>query len=77
MSTANTPALPAEGFIRAKALIAGVVPVARATLHRWVAAGDFPRPVRLGPGVAAWRVEDVRAWIASKGQPADDGDDIG
>jgi prophage regulatory protein len=56
--------LPETGFIRAKALLAGVVPVARATLHRWVADGRFPKPVKLGPGVSAWRVEDVRAWIA-------------
>ena len=58
--------LPETGFIRAKALLAGVVPVARATLHRWVAEGRFPKPVKLGPGTTAWRVEDVRAWIAQR-----------
>jgi prophage regulatory protein len=57
--------LPETGFVRMKALLAcGAVPVARGTLYRWIAAGAFPRPVKLGPGVSAWRVEDVRAWIA-------------
>ena len=72
MTTAAAPILPAEGFVRAKTLLAcGAVPITRATLHRWVAAGAFPPPVKLGPGCSAWRVDDVRAWIASKNETAD------
>lgn len=32
------------------------------TVWRWVKAGTFPKPVRISPGVTAWRVEDVEAF---------------
>jgi len=43
------------------------VPVSKATLWRRVKAGTFPAPVKLSPGVTAWRAEDLRAWIAVQG----------
>jgi prophage regulatory protein len=58
--------LPETGFIRAAKLVPGIIPIARSTLHKWVAEGRFPKPVKLGPAVTAWRVEDVRAWIAKQ-----------
>ena len=46
----------------------GLLPVCSATLWRMVTSGRFPSPVRLPGGrVTAWRVEDVRAWIAAQG----------
>jgi len=63
--------LPDVGFIRQAQLvgnkgkgIAGVIPFSPATLWRKVNSGDFPAPVKLSVGVTAWKVEDVRAWIA-------------
>jgi hypothetical protein len=44
-----------------------IVPWSAATLWRKVKAEQFPAPVKLSEGVTAWRVEDVRAWIESKG----------
>ncbi|GAB4231983.1 MAG: hypothetical protein Kow00109_04330 [Acidobacteriota bacterium] len=35
----------------------------RATLRRWVAAGDFPPPIPVGPNSLAWRADEVRAWL--------------
>lgn len=65
-----TPAtLPETGFIRARQLVPAIIPIARSTLHKWVAEGRFPKPVKLGPGVTAWRVEDVRAWIQGQDLP--------
>jgi predicted DNA-binding transcriptional regulator AlpA len=58
--------LPETGFIRAGCLVPAIVPIARSTLHKWVSEGRFPRPVKLGPATTAWRVEDVRAWIAAR-----------
>jgi len=29
-----------------------------------VQAGTAPRPVKLGPGITAWRVGELRAWLA-------------
>lgn len=56
--------LPAYGYIRQSRLIPNVVPISPATLWRKVAAGTFPRPVKLSERVTAWRIEDVRAWLA-------------
>ena len=56
--------LPEVGFVRQAALL-DLVPFSAATLWRRVGAGEFPRPVKLGPRITAWRVEDVREWIQS------------
>ncbi|HVQ64712.1 MAG TPA: AlpA family phage regulatory protein [Terriglobia bacterium] len=40
-----------------------VFPVSRSTWWAGVAAGRFPKPVRLGPRCVAWRVRDIRALI--------------
>ncbi len=65
--------LPETGFLRlpqiigdptAKPPIPPVIPVGRSTWWAGVKSGRFPRPVKtLGPRVAAWRVEDIRALI--------------
>ncbi|UUZ49505.1 AlpA family phage regulatory protein [Massilia sp. B-10] len=39
----------------------------RATLWRWVAAGTFPKPVKLSPGVTAWDNDDLDAYDAARG----------
>lgn len=65
--------LPATGFVRQRQLLTGpapVLPFSSATLWRRVQSGDFPRPVRLGPKLTAWRAEDVRAWIERQGASA-------
>lgn len=64
--------LPATGFVREKWLVnqpkgrAGVLGISRTTLWRKVMAQEFPQPVKLSAGVTAWRVEDVRKWIADQ-----------
>ena len=42
------------------------VPVSETTLWRYVKAGTFPRPVRLGKNSVAWRADDVNAWIDAR-----------
>ncbi len=63
------PGLPASGFIRQRQLLS-IIPVSPATLWRWVKAGDFVQPVRLGANTTAWRIEDVRSWMNSQGRPS-------
>jgi prophage regulatory protein len=57
--------LPKTGFIRLKNIIApyGPIPVSKSTLWAWVTSKRFPQPVKLGPKITAWRVEDIRALI--------------
>lgn len=38
--------------------------ISRSTLLRWVAAGWFPAPHRLGPRVRPWSEADVNLWFS-------------
>jgi len=60
--SANT--LPATGFLRLPAVLS-LIPVARSTWWAGVKSGRYPKPVKLGPRMSAWRAEDVRSLIAS------------
>jgi len=42
---------------------AGARPLGKSTWWAGVEAGRYPAPVKLGPRITAWRVEDVRALI--------------
>lgn len=59
-------ALPMEGYVRQAQLVPNVIPISPATLWRWVKAGKFPAPVKLGPMITAWAVADVRNWLESQ-----------
>lgn len=38
--------------------------ISRSTLLRWIAAGWFPAPIRLGPRVHRWAQADVDLWFS-------------
>ena len=40
--------------------------LSRTSLYRMMAAGRFPRPVRLGSRAVAWRVAEVDEWLANR-----------
>lgn len=52
--------------VRARAGKVGIIPISSASVWRKVKEGTFPAPVKISANVTAWRVEDVRAWLASK-----------
>ena len=57
---------PEEGFVRLD-LIVGPgcpLPIGKSTWWAGVKSGRFPKPVKLGPGITAWRVVDLRAMMA-------------
>ncbi len=60
------PALPETGFVRQPQVLR-LVPVSKSTLWRRVRAKTFPAPVKLSPGVTAWRAEELREWISAQG----------
>ncbi len=60
--SANT--IPATGFMRLPAVLS-LIPVARSTWWAGVKSGRYPKPVKLGPRMSAWRAEDVRSLIAN------------
>jgi prophage regulatory protein len=57
--------LPETGFIRLKNIIApyGPIPVSKSTWWAGVKSKRFPQPIKLGPKITAWRVEEIRALI--------------
>lgn len=56
--------LPEVGFIRLPDVLK-VYPVSKSTWWAGVKEGKYPKPVKLGLKITAWRVEDIRALIAS------------
>jgi prophage regulatory protein len=52
---------PKTGFVRLKSILAprGPIPVCKSTWWAGVKSGRFPRPVKLGPRITAWHVEDI------------------
>lgn len=58
--------LPATGFLRLASIVGrnGPIPVSKSTWWSGVRSGRYPQPVKLGPRITAWRVEDIRALIA-------------
>lgn len=57
--------LPETGFIRLSSILApkGPIPVSKSTWWAGIKTGRFPQPIKLGPRITAWRVEDIRALI--------------
>lgn len=60
----NQNTLPETGFVRLP-LILKVFPVSKSTWWAGVKSGKYPKPVKLGEKMTAWRVEDIRNLIAS------------
>ncbi len=44
----------------------GLLPVGDATIWRWVRAGTFPAPFKLGEGTTVWDADVVDAFLATK-----------
>jgi prophage regulatory protein len=38
----------------------------RATVYAWISRNGFPKPVKLGPRLAAWRSQDLATWETSR-----------
>lgn len=66
--------LPETGFLRLPQILGNakseppippLIPVKKSCWWAGVASGRFPKPVKLGPRVTVWRVEDIRALIAN------------
>jgi predicted DNA-binding transcriptional regulator AlpA len=57
--------LPSSGFVRLKQILGplGPIPISKSTWWAGVAAGRFPKPVKISRNISAWRVEDIRALL--------------
>jgi predicted DNA-binding transcriptional regulator AlpA len=70
----NPSLLPETGYLRLPQIvgkpaterdpgIAPLIPVSRSTWWAGVRSGRYPKPIKLGERITAWRVEDIRALI--------------
>ncbi|RUR08562.1 helix-turn-helix transcriptional regulator [Legionella septentrionalis] len=66
--------LPQTGFLRLSQIIGKpnssipiipLIPIGKSTWWEGVRSGRFPKPVKLGPRITAWRVEDIKKLIES------------
>jgi prophage regulatory protein len=44
--------------------VLALVPVGKSTWWQGVSDGRFPKPVKIGPRVSAWRAKDIRDLIS-------------
>jgi len=56
------PPLPQEGFVRLPQVLHSTG-MGRTTFLNGVKSGRFPAPIKLGPRIRVWRVEDIRELI--------------
>ena len=75
---ANAVSLPETGFLRLNQIVGNpkadppippIIPISKAAWWSGVKEGRFPTPVKLGPRITAWRIEDIRRLIESPAEP--------
>lgn len=57
--------LPDSALVRVNQLVGTVLPFSTATLWRKVKDGQFPTPIKVSDAITAWRVADIRRWLAN------------
>jgi len=71
--------LPETGFVRLPQIIGdpkanppvpAIIPVSKSTWWAGVKSGHFPKPVKLGPRITVWCVEDIRELIQTVNRTA-------
>lgn len=62
MTITSQHPIPVTGFVRIRQILT-VIPVSASTWWAGVAAGKFPKPIKLGHRTTVWRAEDIHALI--------------
>lgn len=65
--SATIQQFPQTGYVRLPTILR-VFPVSRSTWYEGVRQKRYPQPVKLGPRITAWKVEDILAFLAAQGQ---------
>ncbi|WP_417604924.1 helix-turn-helix transcriptional regulator [Primorskyibacter flagellatus] len=42
--------------------------LSRSTIYDWMNKGMFPKPVKLGTRLVAWRENDIETWMNAQGE---------
>ncbi len=66
--------LPETGFVRINQIVKipnqttpAIIPVSRSSWLAGVKSGKYPKPVKIGERMTAWRVSDIRDLIEKMG----------
>jgi prophage regulatory protein len=63
--------LPDAAMIQIRPLIDfKVVPHSATTIWRKCRSGEFPSPIKISPGITAWRVGDIRKYLEKLSSPS-------
>ena len=60
----NFPRLPGDGFVRMHVVL-GLYPVSGVQIWKMVKAGTFPAPMKISERNIAWRVSELREFLAA------------
>ena len=60
------PATPALERLIGRKEVLILIGISNATLWRWIKAGRFPAPLKIGKKKVAWRSSVLAAWIAQR-----------
>lgn len=71
--------LPETGYLRLRQIIGSskteppipaIIPISKSSWWAGVKSGFYPKPIKLGPRITVWRVEDIRALVSRKPETA-------
>jgi prophage regulatory protein len=71
--------LPETGYVRLWQIVGNfkadppippIIPISKSTWWAGVKSGRYPRPIKLGPRITVWRVEDIRELISIRPEAA-------
>jgi len=62
--------MPNSNRIHRRPAVERLTGLSRSTIYAMIAAGEFPRPVRLGKRAVGWRESDIAEWLASRSNDA-------
>jgi prophage regulatory protein len=71
--------LPETGYVRLWQIVGNpkadppippIIPISKSTWWAGVKSGLYPRPIKLGPRITVWRVEDIRELISIRPKAA-------
>jgi predicted DNA-binding transcriptional regulator AlpA len=54
--------LPETGFVRLPTILK-IIPVSKSTWWNGVKSGQFPKAVKIGERITAWRAEDIKKLV--------------
>ncbi len=66
--------LPTTGYLRLKQILGNtksnpptppLIPIGKTSWWQGIKEGKFPKPIKLGPRITVWRIEDIRALFES------------